>query len=480
MIHKEQQRVNGCLSQLSAVSEAPNNYRVSGPSSSSSSSPPLTPRKDSYYNSSPEQAFFAKVSRQNPFSKPLKSSRSLKDSAECSHAVIPSDLALHIHLQSDTMDLAHSSSLEALASVATANAAVRHSLREYPPTSSTFTERPLEAPLPPYSERGPRAHSIQEQQHQTAASEDLDSSTNPDSRRSSDISGTMRAEPCVRDTTSTAEDGPSCSYSSGCTTGSPLRKVISHVFGRNKLCTKQIPEGVWVHYCRKHYQRSRYRNPSGFALLQCDLVRKHIDFLEMSVGVSNWIIKFRKREEQRLNKENAELAADRVTEDAASDGEDDMDVVETSKQRSPTSKNRLSSTSVSKARGRPATAASVTSCRWLTRFIGYAKTTPEVLEALDTIETKIRDTKCNFPDIEFLPNVSRSGRGSDHQRTPSSGSSSSLSSSAHPNHGVDHHKAQGPKHISTLSAQNSPAKSPSKRRKLRRDTRPSLTDGSDE
>ncbi|KAJ5428134.1 hypothetical protein N7445_009588 [Penicillium cf. griseofulvum] len=41
--------------------------------------------------------------------------------------------------------------------------------------------------------------------------------------------------------------------------GMHYRKVVSHVFGRNKAVTKLFPLGVWVHYCRKHYQRARYR-----------------------------------------------------------------------------------------------------------------------------------------------------------------------------------------------------------------------------
>ncbi|KAL3468570.1 hypothetical protein BJX64DRAFT_8441 [Aspergillus heterothallicus] len=38
-----------------------------------------------------------------------------------------------------------------------------------------------------------------------------------------------------------------------------LRKIVSHIFGRNKNATKKIPDEIWVRYCRKHYQRARYR-----------------------------------------------------------------------------------------------------------------------------------------------------------------------------------------------------------------------------
>lgn len=63
-----------------------------------------------------------------------------------------------------------------------------------------------------------------------------------------------------------------CEFSP-CKTGpnSDPRKVISHIFGRNKSVTKRFPPHVWVHYCRQHYQRARYR-ASDWAVTQCQLV----------------------------------------------------------------------------------------------------------------------------------------------------------------------------------------------------------------
>lgn len=57
---------------------------------------------------------------------------------------------------------------------------------------------------------------------------------------------------------------PLCEYSTPCqmSTGSEgvyFRKVVSHLFGRNKTSTKLFPQHVWVLYCRRHYQRARYR-----------------------------------------------------------------------------------------------------------------------------------------------------------------------------------------------------------------------------
>jgi len=451
-IHRGRQQVNGCLGQPSAVLNLASNNRI--PCPSSSSAPSLAPRRDNYYDQNQDQTLFAKVPRQISIAKPLLSSRSLKDSAHYSEHIISSNMADQVDLQSDTVDLAHSSSLETLASVATANAAVRHPSHEDPQTSCTLTEVPLQATFSRSSESGPTNHYVQQEQYEGATPEDFDYPANLDSRRSSYISGTARVKACMTDSASTTEEGPSCSYTAGCSTGSPLRKVVSHIFGRNKLCTKQIPKSVWVCYCRKHYQRSRYRNPAGFALLQCDLLRKQIDRIDMWGGVSDWIIKIRKREEKRLNQENAELAARRVAENAASDGDDDMDVVRDARQQT-------------------FTRASLTSSRWLIRFTGSGKTTQEVREVLDIIETQIRDTKCKFPDIEILPNISLRSHGSDHQRSVSSWSSSSLSSSPRPDDGVDHQETQRPKRTTRLNARSSPAKSPAKRRTLQRGTRSS-------
>ena len=167
---------------------------------------------------------------------------------------------------------------------------------------------------------------------------------------------------------------PRCSYTETCTTGSPLRKVVSHVFGRNTLCTRQIPQGVWVHYCRKHYQRSRYRNPKGFALLQCDLIRKQLDRLELWGGVLDWTIKVRKREELRLSKECPERTAGPGV--ASLDGPESLGAGD---------KVRWSS--------------------WLPSMIGSGKTTADVLVMMRLIEDEISASGSGFPDVEILPSV---------------------------------------------------------------------------
>ncbi|KID76346.1 ORP1 like protein, partial [Metarhizium brunneum ARSEF 3297] len=101
-----------------------------------------------------------------------------------------------------------------------------------------------------------------------------------------------------------------CMFVEDCDTGSQLRKAISHLFGRNKTCTLKIPKMVWVYYCRKHYQRVRYRNAKTYPITQMELVQTQIERLKawsdrnQATGegpyINSWTLSLRKREEKRL------------------------------------------------------------------------------------------------------------------------------------------------------------------------------------
>ncbi|RDW72428.1 putative pathogenicity factor [Aspergillus mulundensis] len=78
-----------------------------------------------------------------------------------------------------------------------------------------------------------------------------------------------------------------------------LRKVISHVFGRNKKVTRQMPRWIWVYYCRKHYQRARYRSRL-WAEVQCDRVLDLLDAIKKWGMVSGFTVQLRNREVERL------------------------------------------------------------------------------------------------------------------------------------------------------------------------------------
>ncbi|KAK7433109.1 hypothetical protein QQZ08_000040 [Neonectria magnoliae] len=108
--------------------------------------------------------------------------------------------------------------------------------------------------------------------------------------------------------------GNICMQIEDCATGSVPRKVISHLFGRNKVCTRRIPERAWVCMCRKHYQRIRYRKGPDFSKTQIDLVYEQIvrmifwsRGLEQAgeanvegIYIRSWTFSIRKRELRRL------------------------------------------------------------------------------------------------------------------------------------------------------------------------------------
>ncbi|RKF62125.1 putative orp1 like protein [Erysiphe neolycopersici] len=189
-----------------------------------------------------------------------------------------------------------------------------------------------------------------------------------------------------------------CMYVSDCDTGSQLRKAISHIFGRNKICTRQIPSRVWVHYCRKHYQRSRYRNPKEYAKLQCDLVQQQIrrvhDWSETNAAagkagvVQDWTISVRKREQKRLD----DIQNNRKRKSGLSDREEEEE-----EEFNIDVNCKNSSSAV------PATAVPV----WLLEHCRKGYSTLEILEIFNRLHQEILgDCISTFPDIEILPNIS--------------------------------------------------------------------------
>jgi hypothetical protein len=202
---------------------------------------------------------------------------------------------------------------------------------------------------------------------------------------------------------------PKCSYCINCTTASPLRKVVSHIFGRNKLSTRQIPKNVWVYYCRKHYQRSRYRNPRGFARQQVLLVRRQCERLERWGGVRQWVIKVRRREEIRMmhrEGDNTEDMDDVDDEHLESGGFGLDDELEAHEQGSAESSRRSSITATRDRRRSSAGGGSIgASSNWLTRYTGPERTIQDVYRLLDKIEVEVQQNGGKFPDVELLPSV---------------------------------------------------------------------------
>lgn len=177
-----------------------------------------------------------------------------------------------------------------------------------------------------------------------------------------------------------------CMYKPDCDTGSQLRKAISHIFGRNKTCTRNIPPHVWVHFCRKHYQRSRYRNAQEWARVQCDLVltqvRRVQDWSDKNKRagtggiVQNWSLSMRKREQNRVQeKSNNKKRPYR-------DDSDD-DILDSA---------TLNGTAVPD---------------WLRSKCGDGYSTVEIEEIVTRLKEEMKKAQMTqIPDIEILPNIS--------------------------------------------------------------------------
>ena len=95
---------------------------------------------------------------------------------------------------------------------------------------------------------------------------------------------------------------PTCLANSG-----DHRKVVSHVFGRNKGCTRELPKDYWIFWCRKHYQRFKYRAEEAgkWHTRQLELVRDQLGRFENWGEVRTWTITLRKAELDALAAENA-------------------------------------------------------------------------------------------------------------------------------------------------------------------------------
>ncbi|KAL8851470.1 MAG: hypothetical protein Q9221_003649 [Calogaya cf. arnoldii] len=169
------------------------------------------------------------------------------------------------------------------------------------------------------------------------------------------------------------------------------RKVTSHVFGRNKRETHQIPEECWIKYCRKHYQRQKYRCPAEWFETQLLLVDGQLDRLEAWGGVIDWTIQLRKKEREAVDRENNHQAIHGSLPDG------------------PLSRERF-----------------------LLPYLGANKTFAEVREVVNVINKECDDThNLTLPSFEFLPRIDerrnprprrgagrRSARPSPAQRTP--------------------------------------------------------------
>lgn len=152
------------------------------------------------------------------------------------------------------------------------------------------------------------------------------------------------------------------------------RKVISHLFGRNKVCTRQIPEHFFEKYPRKRYQRFRYGGSSRWAFQQLNLLRCQIENMEKWGAVRSWAIELKAAKKRQIKQEDAEKAR----------------------------------TATGIENGLPRGSRPGCVERFLLPHLGPRKSFGDVYLVLDVINKNLRERAVHersFPGVEFLPNI---------------------------------------------------------------------------
>ncbi|EEQ35568.1 hypothetical protein McanMca71_003023 [Microsporum canis] len=200
-----------------------------------------------------------------------------------------------------------------------------------------------------------------------------------------------------------------CQFDESCSTGSShYRKVISHIFGRNKKCTVNVPDSVWIYYCRKHYQRARYRNDE-WPFTQCRLAIDTIRNMRAWGGVESFDLALRRRET---------IAGQTATSTSTSTA------TSTSATSTSTATSTSAATSTSTKRSPKSIPRPVPA--WLHGCVGSSKSFDEILRVLNDLrayflELTAANQEAFFPDIEILPNLRRqSSKSSQQPRLPAS------------------------------------------------------------
>ncbi|KAK4121416.1 hypothetical protein N657DRAFT_128738 [Parathielavia appendiculata] len=171
------------------------------------------------------------------------------------------------------------------------------------------------------------------------------------------------------------------------------RKSMSHIFGRNKNCTRSIPEHVWMWVCRKHYQRARYRNTHEFNKKLIRMVELQILRLEAWSNynkdrglhqegvVVDWTLEVRRREKIRLQENRKRKSRSDEDDDEEDDGNESEDLS-------------------------PLATDGILVPQWLLNETGSGKSTAEIQEIVARICRELDSmTLLAFPDIEILPNI---------------------------------------------------------------------------
>lgn len=265
-----------------------------------------------------------------------------------------------------------------------------------PPTPSDMLSRYLPSPSlaqAPYYTLSGHGHGIDHPRISSENTEDANDYSLYDNRQNQQP-GQMHELPVERQAPRRKQDinqrdeDHLCEFAAPCRMhpspdGMHYRKVVSHVFGRNKAVTKLFPLGVWVHYCRKHYQRARYR-ADQWPFTQCDLLLESLNRMERWDGVESFELILRRREQMRIGRELDPAATPGASNENASvnqaQGQD----------------NRSQSV-LARPQGRKHPTAIVAPVpEWLRQHVGHDKTFAEVRHIIEMVRShmvKLRNTE---------------------------------------------------------------------------------------
>lgn len=187
----------------------------------------------------------------------------------------------------------------------------------------------------------------------------------------------------------TAEDigrvNPHCeAQSTDCRTDCfNMRKIVAHIFGRNKACTAQIPEHCWVEWCRKHYQRLRHRMlDQGWIFLQINCLKTQLGRMEEWGQVQSWTIVLQHKFQEELDRE---VAAHKPEDDGI---------------------RNSSKTTVNSKDFHAKEHTKTSPNRFLHVFLGEKKSFHDVYAVIGAVEKAANEGRLiSFPPLQFLPRI---------------------------------------------------------------------------
>lgn len=161
-----------------------------------------------------------------------------------------------------------------------------------------------------------------------------------------------------------------------------MRKIVAHIFGRNKACTAQIPEHCWVEWCRKHYQRLRHRMlEQGWIFLQINCLKTQLGRMEEWGQVQSWTIVLQHKFQEELDRE------------VAAEKPEDEDGIRNSTKITVTFKDD---------HAKEHTKASPN--RFLHDFLGEKKSFHDIYAVIGAVEKAANEGQLiSFPPLQFLP-----------------------------------------------------------------------------